>query len=97
MARDGSAIRQLSWNDVNDWFPAVHNNSEKAVTRLTPGHYPEAERGPNNAWYNAPWPLAEDLFIVAYSRDPLMYEPARHNPDYALGLYVLDATAAECG
>lgn len=173
MARDGSDIRQLSWNDVNDWFPAVannghllfarwdyidrdavthqnlwsmrpdgtnpmavwgnevpkphctfqakaipnsgkivcvasahhaitggpimlidpavHNNSEAAVTRLTPGHYPEAERGSNNEWYNAPWPLGEDLFLVAYSRDPLMYEPARHNPDYALGLYVLDA------
>ncbi|MDX9868901.1 MAG: hypothetical protein RBT78_13360, partial [Kiritimatiellia bacterium] len=173
MNPDGSEIRQLSWNDVNDWFPAVansghllfarwdyidrdavthqnlwsmrpdgtnpmavwgnetpkphctfqakaipgsgkvvcvasahhaitggpvmlidpavHNNSEAAVTRLTPGHYPEAERGPNNEWYNAPWPLAEDLFLVAYSRDPLMYEPARHNPDYALGLYVLDA------
>ncbi len=173
MTRDGSAIRQLSWNDVNDWFPSVansghllfarwdyidrdavthqnlwsarpdgtnpmavwgnetpsphctfqaraipgsgkivcvasahhaitggpimlidpatHNNSAKAVTRLTPGHYPEAEHGTNNEWYNAPWPLAEDFFIVAYSRDPLMYEPARQNPDYALGLYVLDA------
>jgi hypothetical protein len=172
MQRDGSGIQQLSWNDVNDWFPAVansghllfarwdyidrdavthqnlwsmrpdgtnpmavwgnetpkphctfqakaipgsgkivcvasahhaitggpvmlidpavHNNSEDAVKRLTPGHYPEAEKGPNNEWYNAPWPLSEQLFLVAYSRDGLKYEPARHNPDYALGLYVLD-------
>ncbi len=173
MQPDGSAIQQLSWNDVNDWFPAVansghllfarwdyidrdavthqnlwsmrpdgtnpmavwgnetpkphctfqakaipgsgkivcvasahhaitggpvmlidptvHNNSQEAVTHVTPGHYPEAERGPNNEWYNAPWPFSETLFLVAYSRDGLMYEPTRHNPDYALGLYVLDA------
>jgi hypothetical protein len=172
MNPDGSDIQQLSWNDVNDWFPSVsnsghllfarwdyidrdavthqnlwsmrpdgtnpmavwgnetpkphctfqakaipgsskivcvasahhaitggpvilidptvHNNSENAVTRLTPGHYPECERGPNNEWYNAPWPFSEALFLVAYSRDVLMYEPARHNPDYALGLYLMD-------
>ena len=71
--------------------PAVHNNSQDAVTRLTPGHYPEAEKGSNGEWYNAPWPLSERLFLVAYSRDGLMYEPSRHNPDYALGLYVMDA------
>ena len=71
--------------------PAVHNNSQEAVTHLTPGHYPEAERGPNGEWYNAPWPLSDKLFLVAYSRDGLMYEPSRHNPDYALGLYVLDS------
>jgi len=75
--------------------PTVHNNSQEAVTHLTPGHYPEAESGPNKEWYNAPWPLSDKLFLVAYSRDALMYEqPAgsvRHNPDYALGLYVMDS------
>jgi hypothetical protein len=71
--------------------PTVHNNSQDAITHVTPGHYPECERGPNNEWYNAPWPFSEKLFLVAYSRDNLMYEPARNNPDYALGLYVLDA------
>ena len=173
MNPDGSDIQQLSWNDVNDWFPAVansghllfarwdyidrdavthqnlwsmrpdgsnpmavwgnetpkphctfqakaipgsskivcvasahhaitggpvvlidptvDNNSQEALTRLTPGHYPECERGPNGEWYNAPWPLSEQLFLVAYSRDTLTYEPTRHNPDYALGLYVLDS------
>lgn len=70
--------------------PTVHNNSQEAVTHLTPGHYPEVEKGPNGEWYNAPWPLSEKLFLVAYSRDGLMYEPSRHNPDYALGLYVMD-------
>ncbi|MDA3925131.1 MAG: hypothetical protein PF904_10580 [Kiritimatiellae bacterium] len=70
--------------------PSIHNNSQEAVTRLTPGHYPECERGPNGEWYNAPWPLSENLFLVAYSREGLMYEPTRHNPDYAMGLYVMD-------
>jgi len=70
--------------------PAIDNNSQEAVTRLTPGHYPECESGPNGEWYNAPWPLSEHLYLVAYSRDNLMYEPTRHNPDYAMGLYVMD-------
>lgn len=69
--------------------PSVDNNSQKAVTRLTPERYPEAE-GWGSAWYNAPWALSEKLFLAAYSRDVLMHEPQRHNPDYALGLYVLD-------
>jgi len=172
MGADGSALQQLSWNDVNEWFPAVsnsghllfarwdyidrdavthqnlwsmrpdgsnpmavwgnetpkphctfqakpipgsskivcvasahhaitggpvmlidptvHNNASNAVTRLTPGHYPECEHGPNGEWYNAPWPFSEHLFLVAYSRENLMYEPTRHNPDHALGLYVMD-------
>jgi hypothetical protein len=172
MKSDGSHIQQLSWNDVNEWFPSVsnsghllfarwdyidrdavthqnlwsmrpdgtnpmavwgnetpkphctfqakpipgsskivcvasahhaitggpvvlidptiHNNSLDAITRVTPGHFPEAERGPNNEWYNAPWALSERLYLVAYSREHLKYEPSRHNPDYALGLYVMD-------
>ena len=75
--------------------PTVNNNSQEAVTHLTPGHYPEAESGPNGEWYNAPWPLSEKLYLVAYSRDRLLYEqPAgsvTHNPDPALGLYVMDS------
>ncbi len=69
--------------------PTVHNNSQDAVTRLTPEKYPEAE-GWIEGWYNSPWPFSEKLFLVAYSRDRLMHEPERHNPDYALGLYVMD-------
>jgi hypothetical protein len=78
--------------------PAVGNNGQAAITRLTPGDYPEAENWkwqdkPWQPWYNAPWPLTEKFFLVAYSRSGLMYEPSgtKHNPDYALGLYVLDA------
>ena len=178
MYADGSGIQQLSWNDVNDWFPAVansghllfarwdyidrdavthqnlwsmrpdgtnpmavwgnetpepqctfqakaipnstkivciasahhsitagpvilidpsvDNNSPAAITRITPGTYPETgswrwqKNKPWEAWYNSPWPLSEHLFIVAYSPDGLLYEPSDHNPDGALGLYVID-------
>jgi len=172
MQPDGSDIQQLSWNDVNEWFPAVsnsghllfarwdyidrdavthqnlwsmrpdgsnpmavwgnetpkphctfqakaipgsgkivcvasahhsitggpvmlidptvNNNSQDAVTRLTPGPYPEAESTSIPEWYNAPWPLSEKLYLVAFSREGLMFEPSRDNPDYALGLYAMD-------
>ncbi len=89
--------------------PAVDENSEEAITHVTPGHYPEidmpggasaAAKMPNakdphysdNDWYNSPHPFGEDLFLVAWSRNDLKYEPTRRNPDAALGLYVLSAT-----
>ena len=87
--------------------PAKNENSEEAITHVTPGHYPEidiAGRGaahamPNasdphysdNNWYNSPYPFGEDLFLVAWSRDDFHYEPSRRNPNAALGLYVLSA------
>jgi len=87
--------------------PSKDENSEEAITHVTPGHYPEidiagrkrATNVPNaddphysdNDWYNSPHPYGEDLFLVAWSRDALHYEPSRRNPDAALGLYVLAA------
>lgn len=73
---------------------AVDPNSQAAITRLTPGPYPEAESNDIPEYYNAPWPLSERLFLVAYSRDRLIFEGehlTNPNPDHALGLYVLDA------
>lgn len=88
--------------------PAIDENSEEAITHVTPGHYPEIDiagrtarsKMPNasdphyldNDWYNSPHPFGEDLFLVAWSRDDLHYEPSRRNPDAALGLYVLSST-----
>ena len=172
MAADGSDLRQLSWNDVNEWFPevtnagnlvfarwdyidrdavthqnlwsmrpdgtnqmalwgnatpsphcafqakaipdsgklvfvasahhsvtggplcrfdpAVDSNSDPAaITRLTPQRFPEAE-GSIDDYYNSPWPLSERCFVVAYSPEPLRFEPAAQ-PDNALGIYLLDA------
>ena len=74
--------------------PAVDPNSLDAVTRITPGPFPEAESSHIPEYYESPWPLSEQRFLVAYSRDRLIFE-GEHlrnpNPDNALGLYLLDA------
>ena len=78
--------------------PSVDENSEAALTHVTPGHYPECEDknkhdyddpspAAHNDWYNSPWAYGEDLFLVCWSRDPMGYEPSRPIPDAALGLY----------
>lgn len=80
--------------------PSVDENSEAAITHVTPGHYPECiprkkhdyddvSPAAHNDWYNSPWAYGEDLFLISWSRDPLGYEPSRPIPDAALGLYVL--------
>ena len=83
--------------------PSVDENSEAAVTHVTPGHYPEcckdkkshdyddASSDMHNDWYNSPHPYGEDLFLVCWSRAPLQYEPSRPAPGDSLGLYVLAA------
>jgi len=74
--------------------PAVDPNSQEAITRLTPGPYPEAEGSKVAEYYQSPWPLSQSLFLVAYSRDRLIFEGEHMrnpNPDDALGLYLLDA------
>lgn len=74
--------------------PAVDPNSQDAITRFTPGPYPEAESSRINEYYASPWPLSEKYFLVAYSPERLIFEGEhlQHpNPDPALGLYLLDA------
>jgi len=80
--------------------PTVDANSQVAITRVTPGHYPEidmkhpaesAARDAHNDWYNSPYPYGEDLFLICWSRAPLQYEPSRPAPDASLGLYILSA------
>lgn len=73
--------------------PAVDRNADAALKRITPGPFPEAESSTIPEYYEAPWPLGEDLFLVAYSRTRLRFqgEHIRNpNPDNALGLYVID-------
>jgi hypothetical protein len=69
--------------------PSVDVNSLDAVTRLTPGAFPEAESRDIKEYYNSPYPLGDNLFLAAYSREALRWEPTP-NPDNALGLYLLD-------
>ncbi len=70
--------------------PAVDSASDlKAVTRVTPLPFPEAE-GRLAEYYESPWPLSERYFLTAYSPWPLPFE-GEANPRHHLGLYLLDA------
>ena len=74
--------------------PAVDRNADAAMHRITPGPFPEAESSTIPEYYESPWPLDEDLFLVAYSRERLRFqgEHMRNpNPDNALGLYLIDS------
>jgi hypothetical protein len=71
--------------------PSVDNNSLEAVTRITPGAFPEAEGWNVPEYYESPWPLSERYFLVAYSAKQLINEGQGPNPPNALGLYLLDA------
>jgi hypothetical protein len=74
--------------------PTVDANAQEAITRITPGSFPEAESRQIPEYYCSPWPLSEDLFLVSYSRDRLRFEGEHQrdpNPDNALGIYLLDA------
>ncbi len=77
--------------------PSVDNNSLEAVTRLTPGPFPDAESSNIPDYYESPWPLSEKYFLVAYSPERLRFENPNQeqenlNPDNALGIYLLDQT-----
>ena len=89
-----SAHHAITGGPVCVLDPAVDPNSQSAITRITPGPYPEAESDNIPEYYESPWPLSEKHFLVAYSRDRLIFE-GEHlnnpNPDNALGLYLLDA------
>ena len=72
----------------------VDSNSLAAVTRITPGPFPEAESTTIPEYYESPWPLSERYFLVAYSAERLRFEGEQQfnpNPDNALGIYLLDA------
>jgi len=84
-----SAHHSITGGPVCVVDPSVDANSLDAVTRLTPGPFPEAESWNIPEYYNSPWPLSEKLFLVAYSRDRLIFEP-EPNTDNALGLYLMD-------
>jgi hypothetical protein len=71
--------------------PRRGENAVDAMQRITPEiPFPEAETRDIPSWYAAPWPLAEDLFLTAYSPFPLVWEPGANRRD-ALGIYLLDA------
>ncbi len=88
-----AAHHSITAGPVCVFDPAVDTRDLAAVTRVTPLPFPEAE-GKLDEWYAAPWPLSEDLFLVAYSPYRLRFQGEHEldpNPDNALGIYLLDA------
>lgn len=75
--------------------PTVDSNSDlRAITRITPQPFPEAEGFNLPDYYEFAWPLAEDLFLVGYSNTYLRSQGQSYKdptPDNALGIYLLDA------
>lgn len=84
-----SAHHSITGGSLVMMDPSISNNGSGSIQRLTPEiPFPEAEKGITE-YYDAPWPLSEKYFLVAYSYLPLVFEP-RPNPINALGLYLLD-------
>ncbi len=84
-----SAHHSITGGSVAIVTPHRGNNGEQALDRITPDvKFPEAE-GRLDEYYDAPWPLSEDTFLVGYSPKPLLMEPQANDPA-ALGIYLLD-------
>ena len=85
----GSAHHSITGGSIAVVEPVRGPDGEQALTRLTPEvPFPEAE-GRLEEYYDSPWPLSEDFFLVGYSSKPLIFEPEPNDPA-ALGVYVLD-------
>lgn len=70
--------------------PLVGRDGHAAITRITPEvPFPEAESMNIPEYYEAPWPLSEEYFLVGYSPTPLVWEPGA-NAANAVGIYLLD-------
>jgi hypothetical protein len=60
------------------------------IQRVTPEiPFPETEGWPTSA-FTTPWPLSEDLFLAAYTPEPLARENARPQSANAYGIYLVD-------
>lgn len=60
-----------------------------ALANEPPNRSPEMDRWPGQC-YRSPWPLSEEMFLAAYSYDPLIGEPRGNNANM-FGLYLVDA------
>jgi len=86
-----SAHHSITAGSIAVVDPAVAVDGEIAITRITPEIlFPESESRDIREYYEAPWPLSERYFLVAYSPTALVWEPGA-NPANALGIYLLDA------
>ncbi|MBT3361763.1 MAG: sulfatase-like hydrolase/transferase [Rhodospirillales bacterium] len=60
------------------------------LTRITPEvHFPETEGWDTNGCYATPYPLSEELFLAAYTTEPINY--GERPSDAAFGIYLVDS------
>ncbi len=90
----GAAHHSITGGTLVLLDPAVGNEGEEPITRLTPEvPFPETERNVGSFYAN-PWPLSEDFYLVSWSDQPLpphgRFEDER-NPVSAQGIYLCDA------
>ena len=85
-----SAHHTIAGGPVCVLTPGIDANHLSAVERVTPEPFPEAEGWSARGYYDSPWPLSEDYFLVAYSPTPLVTEGKGANEANALGIYLLD-------
>jgi hypothetical protein len=70
--------------------PREGDDGGAPITRITPEiEFPETEGWPTGAYAN-PYPLSEDLFLVAYTPEPLVREGAVQSTN-AYGIYLIDS------
>lgn len=70
--------------------PREGQDGDTPVTRLTPDiAFPETEGRPIGACIS-PYPVTEDLFLVAYTKDPLVFQGSVQR-DGAYGIYLIDS------
>jgi len=70
--------------------PATGEDSPEALESLTPEvGFAEAEGWPQS-FFCSPWPLTEDIYLVAFSHDPLPGGYTKHHRDSETGLYYYD-------
>jgi len=85
-----SAHHSITGGSIAVLDPTVAAEGLEAIERITPEiPFPEAEARDIRQYYDAPWPLSEDFYLVAYSPYALEWEPRANRRD-ALGIYLLD-------
>ena len=85
-----SAHHSITGGSIVIVDPTIAVDGHQALTRITPEiPFPEAESMDIREYYESPYPLSENQFIVSYSPTPLCWEPVA-NDRSALGIYTLD-------
>lgn len=68
---------------------AGHDNFQSLQVLTPEVCFPEAPGWPGS-YYHSPWPLSEDIFLVAFSFDPLPGMGPKVSRDTETGLYLFD-------